>query len=761
MNNNKICFITCVNDMEMYNECVKYLSYLNVPDGYEVDNIYIEDAVSMTQGYNEAMKASDAKYKVYLHQDVFIINKNFIYDIINIFNKNEDVGLIGVAGAKVLPTNGVWWESANKRGKVYDSHTGKMELLDLGDVKEDYDSVQGIDGLIMITQYDVPWREDIFDGWHFYDLSQSTEFIRTGYEVAVPKQDDVWCIHDCGLVNVRNGYENYRRIFLEEYSGEIFPLVSILIPTYNQTKYLKEAIESAINQTYLNTEIIVGDDSTNEDVHKFLLPYLNKYKNIIYFKNERKEMDYGASNGENLFKRSNGEYANYLFHDDIFHATKIEKMMNYYLNNKDITIVTSHRQLIDEDGNYMPDNGATQRIFEKDTLVNGKQLSLICLENLTNFIGEPTTVLFKKSLLTDGFGRFNHNFYLNIGDVATWFSLLRQGDAVYISESLSYFRQHNSQNSHKSEVYTTGIIEWKKIIDDGYNAGIINNRNEYKRLISQWFSLLNSILINNINSSLSVDLRDGLKKAFKDSIDIILDDVLYNHICVICGNKIEKFLPYEINTPKDLEIYDIIGSDTNNFSCPHCYCHDRERHLKMFFDELGLWKHISDKKVLHIAPEVYFQQLIERYNPREYVRGDLYPSNCNITKIDITDIVYKDEYFDFIICNHVLEHVEDDKKAMHELYRVLKKNGYAVLQTPYSNALKQTYEDKTIQSSEKRLEKFGQEDHVRIYGLDFFERLEEAGFDLKIFKNDDLFSIEECKKYGVNFNENLILVYKN
>ena len=299
-----------------------------------------------------------------------------------------------------------------------------------------------------------------------------------------------------------------------------------MIPAYNQTKYLKEAIESAINQTYLNIEIIIGDDSTNDDVHEFLIPYLDNYKNLTYFKNERKAMDYGASNGENLFKRSSGEYVNYLFHDDIFHATKIEKMMNYYLNNKGITLVTSHRQLIDEDRNQMPDNGATQRIFEKDTLVNGKQLSLICLDNLTNFIGEPTTVLFKKSLLADGFGRFNHNFYLNIGDVATWLSLLKQGDAVYISESLSYVRQHNSQNSRKPEVYITGIIEWKKIIDDGYNLGIINSRSEYRRLISQWFSSLNGILTNNINSNLSVDLRDGLKKAFKDSIDVMLDGAL-------------------------------------------------------------------------------------------------------------------------------------------------------------------------------------------------------------------------------------------
>lgn len=523
MNNNKICFITCVNDMEMYNECVKYLSYLEVPEGYEIDNIYIEDAESMTQGYNEAMKVSDAKYKVYLHQDVFIINKNFIYDIINIFNKNEDIGLIGVAGAKMLPPNGIWWESGNKHGKVYDSHTGKMELLDLGYVREDYESVQGIDGLIMITQYDVLWREDIFNGWHFYDLSQSVEFIRAGYKVAVPNQNDVWCIHDCGLVNVRNGYEEYRKIFLEEYSRDIFPLVSILIPAYNQTEYLKEAIESAINQTYLNIEIIIGDDSTKDDVCEFLIPYLKKYENISYFKNKRSEMDYGLSNVEELLRRSNGEYVNCLFHDDIFHITKIEKMMNYYINNKDITLVTSHRQLIDEDGNHLPDNGATTRIFDRDSLVNGKQLSLFCLENLTNFIGEPTTVLFKKALLTDGYGRFNKNSYSNISDFATWLTFLIQGDAVYISESLSYFRQHSSQNSHKPEIYAMGIVEWKKIIDDGYKAGLIDKRNEYKELISRWFKILNiSICDKELTDNLSVKIKNMMAEVFKDSIDIIL-----------------------------------------------------------------------------------------------------------------------------------------------------------------------------------------------------------------------------------------------
>jgi SAM-dependent methyltransferase len=99
-------------------------------------------------------------------------------------------------------------------------------------------------------------------------------------------------------------------------------------------------------------------------------------------------------------------------------------------------------------------------------------------------------------------------------------------------------------------------------------------------------------------------------------------------------------------------------------------------------------------------------------------------------------------------------------KAMKELYRILKKGGQAVLQTPYSPIIETSFEDESVDTPEKRKEFFGQDDHVRVYGLDFFERLESVGFKLNIVKNDELFSKEECKKYGVNEREDLILVTK-
>jgi hypothetical protein len=111
MNDKKISFIYCTNDEILYDESAAYIRSLTVPDGYDIELISIEGASSMTAGYNEAMRRSDAKYKVYLHQDVFIIHSHFIYDMLALFGNNANIGMLGVIGAKTIPASGIWWES--------------------------------------------------------------------------------------------------------------------------------------------------------------------------------------------------------------------------------------------------------------------------------------------------------------------------------------------------------------------------------------------------------------------------------------------------------------------------------------------------------------------------------------------------------------------------------------------------------------------------------------------------------------------------
>ncbi len=217
MDEHKISFIICCNDDFYMEECSLYLSELKIPDGYEADIIEIRDAASMAAGCNEGMSLSDAKYKVYMHQDVFIKNKNFILDIISIFQSNEKIGMIGMVGTPYLVKTGIMRE-----GIQFGGFYGLREYIDkkcishFYPVLDGYMEVEAVDGLLMATQYDIPWREDLFQKWDFYDISQSFEFQKAGYKVVVAGQDPEWFLHDCGKPNLLN-YEDERQKFLKEY----------------------------------------------------------------------------------------------------------------------------------------------------------------------------------------------------------------------------------------------------------------------------------------------------------------------------------------------------------------------------------------------------------------------------------------------------------------------------------------------------------------------------------------------------------------
>jgi glycosyltransferase involved in cell wall biosynthesis len=490
MNDKKVAFIYCVNNHDLYEESVRYVKSLHVPDGYEIEVIKIENAKGITSGYNQGMRQTDAKYKVYLHQDVYINNRNLINDIIDIFQQDRKIGLIGMVGAKVIPTNGIWWEANEKYGKVYDSHTGQMKLLSFGEITNRYESVQAIDGFIMITQYDIPWREDLFDGWHFYDISQSVEFLKKGYKVVVPKQDTPWCVHDCGIVNLKNGYEHYRQLFLDEYSKYLFPLVSILIPTYNRPKLLMEALESVLQQTYRNIEIIICDDSTNEETKLMIQSFLsdNDIKHITYIKNsERLGKGTGLENAQKCFELSNGEFINFLMDDDKFAPEKISKMVNYYLQFENISLVTSYRQVINEKGELLNPIEATKKLFETDTIVDGRALGRYILSNMLNVIGELTSVLFRKKDLDRKFGNYLGRQYNPLSDVSTWLHLLQKGQAVYIAEPLSYFRLHSGQNANNITNIINGAIEWYHLINDSYyKTDYIDNLDHFHQNLTNW-----------------------------------------------------------------------------------------------------------------------------------------------------------------------------------------------------------------------------------------------------------------------------------
>lgn len=234
--------------------------------------------------------------------------------------------------------------------------------------------------------------------------------------------------------------------------------------------------------------------------------------------------------------------------------------------------------------------------------------------------------------------------------------------------------------------------------------------------------------------------------------------------CCVCGTTFFRFSKYRGGW-KAFSAYlhneKWIGSDFDQFWCPFCRSHDRERHLILFFEKLGFWDKMTGASILHFAPEKNLASRIAACRPARYVKGDLVPAREGIERLDVTDIPYSAASFDWVLCNHVLEHVPDDAKALREIYRVLKPGGFAILQTPYASGLEKTLEDPAeIDTDEKRIEFYGQEDHIRLYGRDLFERIGAAGLTLQLKKHAECLAGVDASRFGVNRDEPLFLCVK-
>lgn len=227
--------------------------------------------------------------------------------------------------------------------------------------------------------------------------------------------------------------------------------------------------------------------------------------------------------------------------------------------------------------------------------------------------------------------------------------------------------------------------------------------------------------------------------------------------CHFCNGNYNKFLPMGVKNDIFLKNNIIGGGYRETAVCPRCHSIDRERLIYLYLkNKTNIYN--SKLKVLHIAPEENLSNILNKNKNLEYICGDLYPKvNKGIIKLDVTNLEFDNNYFDAILCNHVLEHVIDDAKAMQELYRVLKPNGWAILQVPISKTLNVTYEDPNIVTVEERTDKYGQGDHVRIYGQDYVKRLENTGFSVNIYNLKSDYKDEQIKKYGL-IEEEVIFV---
>lgn len=218
------------------------------------------------------------------------------------------------------------------------------------------------------------------------------------------------------------------------------------------------------------------------------------------------------------------------------------------------------------------------------------------------------------------------------------------------------------------------------------------------------------------------------------------------YIDPIDGKGFRKLLPYGY------------GKQRKNALSPSTLSLERHRLMWLYLkDETDFFT--TNKKVLHMAPEQCFINRFKKLKNLDYTTADLYSPIVDV-KADILDLPFNDNSFDIVICNHVLEHIIDDKKAMQELYRVLKPNGMGIFQIPQDLSLETTYEDFSITSEEERAKHFGQYDHVRVYGKDYFNRLRDVGFEVNEIDYSKKIKNELVERYCLTKGEILPICYK-
>lgn len=488
MNKRKIAIIIHETDAKACEELVTSLKKVSVPKNFSLDVKLIKGAEKYL-AYEQARRASNAKYKIYLNEQLVIRNDNFLIELLNIFKTDNKIGAVDISGAIELSTHGMALKSRKRADKKY---SGEVEMLD---------------GFLFATQYDLPWRYDEFKDDFFGGQAQCMEFKRAGYKLFVANQEKPWAVHD--EISFKLSREAYEK-FLVDYSKDLFPLVTVIIPTFNRPQYFKEALDSALNQTYRNIEVVISDNSTDDATEQLVQSYDDA--RIKYFRHK----NFTAHDNWNFARSYNNpaaEYVNWLMDDDRFYPTKLEKMVEVYRNNPEISLVTSAKDYIDAEGKVV---GRSKPIFKKNTILAGNEAGRL-LFLWDNYIGEPTTVLIRKKFLRDNDLCWNadETGFFSLVDVSTWLQLLSKGKLFRFTESLSCFRSHKQQATYWTSTYALTPVSWIKLLKDAWDRKIfIQTEKDFSlaamRLTSSAVNRLFELSFNNVTTK----ELETLKKTF-------------------------------------------------------------------------------------------------------------------------------------------------------------------------------------------------------------------------------------------------------
>lgn len=445
----------------------------------------------------------DSYIKIFVTDSIVQLSEKIWSAIAYITENVRDFGVIGFLGSEI-PIDGDISKAQSIFGSYTSTEDGESATRD--NFREPYifQEVQMLDPSLLVSYgIEIDWDSEISD--EFIGAAICCRLKDRGLisVVAMSPADAPIAIFSEPNIYARsidNLDEKSRNRFVNKYRRNFLPLVSILIPAYNQPEFFKLALESALSQDYQNLEILVGDDSTDDRVEKVIQPYLKRHKNIFYDRHEKSLGFNGRGNMQKLLEDCRGEFVQYLYHDDLLAPNKISRMMQIFQRDLsgEIAFVASERNLIDSDGNIV---GKSPFQPSADTTIESQFLTRTILETCSNSIGELTTILFRKKDLwknLDGIPRIG-NFYGmqddSMWDVSTFMEIGRKrGKIVFLEETLSAMRIHEDQNSQNPRVIITVLLDFLGFIITAFaNRICIESPKQLKKTFDLWLVRQKSI----------------------------------------------------------------------------------------------------------------------------------------------------------------------------------------------------------------------------------------------------------------------------
>lgn len=570
------------------------------------------------------------------------------------------------------------------------------------------------------------------------------------------------------------------------------PLVSVFLTSYNHAKYLREAIDSVLAQTFTDFELIIWDDASTDNsweiIQSYTDPRIKAYKSqatqrvVPHFK-------YSFDTGI-----ISGKYIALHHSDDVWESEKLSRQLEAFKNNPQVGVVFTAVKVVDENGGPFKDQSNYYcNVFEQPNRNRHEWLRFFLLHN--NALCHPS-VLFDREVFEKN-GLYSHCFP-GLGDFEFWVRICRNTEIFIVQERLTIFRIRDGESNSSARTgvvhryYQTNfyhILEHYLEIDDfGEIVKIFPEAERFDRgphtntkfIWAQLFLLFRPNTptvfkaIETIFELLQgVETAAGLAKYYNftppDYAKLLAMFDIFNGnfmppqrevrqigrnsnvaapekttkscFCRLCGNRFERYLPLEHSCSDLIEQLDNYGYDAKALKpefynrdlmfCPACMGMDRDRLVAEYlFRRLGAGFVDPAFKLVEFAPREQLGAFIKRAFNITHVTADLFMDRVDYNA-DLTNMPeFATDSVDAWLCIHMLEHIPDDAAALRELWRILKPGGFGILLAPISLALKQTDEDPGASLTE-RWRRFGQDDHIRLYARnDFIRRVQDAGFKL-------------------------------